>query len=175
MARGSLDTGQLSEGLGDRGIGVQAAGFVVVGCMSLFVLQWWSGSEHFLYHGFEVLVTKLYWAFIVPLAATFDWMRKMFEKGKAIREAKKAEILAKVREQVREQVTEQMREQVTEQMREQVTEQVREQVTEQVREQVTEQVREQVTERIRSQLEMAGVSLAPEVAARVFNTSSDDD
>ena len=54
-------------------------------------------------------------------------------------------------------------------------EQVREQVTEQVREQVTEQVREQVTERIRSQLERAGVSLTPEVAARVFNTSSDDD
>ena len=171
MASGSLDTGQLSEGLGDRGIGVQAAGFVVVGCMSLFVLQWWSGSEHFLYHGFEVLVTKLYWAFIVPLAATFDWMRKMFEKGKAIREAKKAEILAKVREQV----TEQVREQVTEQVREQVTEQVREQVTEQVREQVTQQVRREEHERIKAQLEMAGVSLTPEVAARVFNTSSDDD
>ena len=100
MASGSLDTGQLSEGLGDRGIGVQAAGFVVVGCMSLFVLQWWSGSEHYLYHGFEALVTKLYWAFIVPLAATFDWMRKMFEKGKAIREAKKAEILAKARKKM---------------------------------------------------------------------------
>ena len=95
MPNESLETGQLSEGLGDRGIGVQAAGFVIVGCMSLLVLQWWSGSENFLYHGFEVLVTKLYWAFIVPLAATFDWMRKMFEKGKAIREAKKAEILEK--------------------------------------------------------------------------------
>ena len=151
MASGSLDTGQLSEGLGDRGIGVQAAGFFVVGCMSLFVLQWWSGSEHFLYHGFEVLVTKLYWAFIVPLAATFDWMRKMFEKGKAIREAKKAEILAKMREQVREQVTEQ------------------------VREQVTEQVRREEHERIKVQLERAGVALAPEVAAQVFSTSSDDD
>ena len=151
MARGSLDTGQLSEGLGDRGIGIQAAGFVVVGCMSLFVLQWWSGSEHFLYHGFELLVTKLYWAFIVPLAATFDWMRKMFEKGKAIREAKKAEILAKVREQVTEQVTER------------------------VTERVTVQVRREEHERIKAQLEMAGVSLTPEVAARVFNTSGDDD
>ncbi|MDE2787633.1 MAG: hypothetical protein OXL37_13355 [Chloroflexota bacterium] len=108
-------------------------------------------------------MTKLYWAFIVPLAATFDWMRKMFEKGKAIREAKKAEILAKVREQVIEQV------------REQVIEQVREQVTEQVREQVTEQVRREEHERIRSQLERAGVSLTPEVAARVFSTSADGD
>ena len=163
MASGSPDTGQLSEGLGDRGIGVQAAGFVIVGCVSLFVLQWWSGSEHFLYHGFEVLVTKLYWAFIVPLAATFDWMRKMFEKGKAIREAKKAEILAKMREQVAEQV------------REQVAEQVREQVAEQVREQVAEQVRQEEHERIKAQLERAGVSLTPEVAAQVFSTSADDD
>ena len=155
MASGSPDTGQLSEGLGDRGIGVQAAGFVIVGCLSLFVLQWWSGSEHFLYHGFEVLVTKLYWAFIVPLAATFDWMRKMFEKGKAIREAKKAEIMAK--------------------MREQVAEQVREQVAEQVREQVAEQVRQEEHERIKAQLERNGISLTPEVAARVFSTSDDDD
>ena len=139
MPNESLETGQLSEGLGDRGIGVQAAGFVIVGCVSLLVLQWWSGSEDFLYHGFEVLVTKLYWAFIVPLAATFDWMRKMFEKGKAIREAKKAEILAKVREQV------------------------------------AEQVRREEHERIKAQLEKAGVSLTPEVAAQVFSTSADDD
>ena len=101
---GSPDTGQLSEGLGDRGIGVQAAGFVIVGCVSLFVLLWWSGSEHFLYHGFEVLVTKLYWAFVVPLAATFDWGRKMFEKGKAIREAKKAEIMAKAIREERQRI-----------------------------------------------------------------------
>lgn len=101
-----------------------------MGCVSLFVLQWWSGSEHFLYHGFEVLVTKLYWAFIVPLAATFDWMRKMFEKGKAIREAKKAEILAKALQEERQ--------------------------------------------RIKAQLERNGVSLTPEVAARIFNESGDD-
>ena len=135
MPNESLETGQLSEGLGDRGIGVQAAGFVIVGCVSLLVLQWWSGSESFLYHGFEVLVTKLYWAFIVPLAATFDWMRKMFEKGKAIREAKKAEILEKaLRKALREE-----------------------------------------HERIKAQLEKAGVSLTPEVAAQVFSTSADDD
>ena len=135
MPNESLETGQLSEGLGDRGIGVQAAGFVIVGCVSLLVLQWWSGSENFLYHGFEVLVTKLYWAFIVPLAATFDWIRKMFEKGKAIREAKKAEILEKaLRKALREE-----------------------------------------HERIKAQLEKAGVSLTPEVAARVFSKSADDD
>ena len=88
---------ELTDGLGDRGIGVQAAGFVIVGCVCLSVLQLWSGSDHFLYLWFETAATKLYWAFVVPLAATFDWGRKMFERGKAIREAKKAEILAKAR------------------------------------------------------------------------------
>ena len=32
---------------------------------------------------------------IVPLAFLFDWVRKMFESAKAIREAKKAEIREK--------------------------------------------------------------------------------
>lgn len=106
----------------------------------MLILHLWSGSEHILYHGFETLVTKLYWAFVVPLAATFDWMRKMFEKGKAIREAKKAEILAKMREQVQEQVR--------------------------------EQVLREEHERIRAALASSGVSLAPEVAARVFGENS---
>ena len=86
----------MTDGLGDRGIGVQAAGFAIVGCVCLSILQVWTGSDHFLYPWFETAVTRLYWAFVVPLAATFDWGRKMFERGKAIREAKKAEILAKV-------------------------------------------------------------------------------
>ncbi len=88
---------ELSEGLTDRGIGVQATGFIIVGCASLAVLQLGSDSEHFAYLWFETAATKLYWAFVVPLAATFDWGRKMFEKGKAIREAKKAQMLAKER------------------------------------------------------------------------------
>ena len=92
----------MTDGLGDRGIGVQAAGFVIVGCVCLSILQVWSGSDHFLYPWFETAVTKLYWAFVVPLAATFDWGRKMFERGKAIREAKKAEILAKVAAEARQ-------------------------------------------------------------------------
>ena len=77
----------------------------------------------------------------------------MFEKGRAIREAKKAEILAK--------------------MREQMAEQVREQVAEQVREQVVEQVRQEEHEAIKAQLERNGVSLTPEVAARVFRENAD--
>ena len=48
---------------------------------------------------------------IVPLAFLFDWVRKMFESAKAIREAKKAEIREKaIREGLREGVREGVRE-----------------------------------------------------------------
>ena len=95
---------ELPDGLGDRGIGVQAAGFLVVGCVCLTALQVWDGSNHWAYLWFEAASTRLYWAFIVPLAATFDWGRKMFEKGKAVREAKKAELLTKEREKERRRI-----------------------------------------------------------------------
>ena len=82
-------------GLSDRGIAVQAWGFAVVGCVSVAVLRLSSDSDYWLYQWFETAATQLYWAFVVPLAALFDWGRIMFARGKAIREAKKREILAK--------------------------------------------------------------------------------
>ena len=88
-------------GLSDRGVGVQAVGFAVVGCISVAALQLFSGSDHLLYQWFEMVATRLYWAFVVPLAALFDWGRIMFARGKAIREAKKAEILAKATQEAR--------------------------------------------------------------------------
>ena len=94
-------------GLSDRGVGVQAAGFTVVGCVSVALLHLFSGSDHLLYQWFEVAATQLYWAFVVPLAALFDWGRTMFAKGKAIREAKKAEILAKATQEARQQAMQQ--------------------------------------------------------------------
>ena len=51
------------------------------------VLQIGAESGSWLYQGFETAVSRLYWAFVVPLAALFDWGRKMFETRKAIREA----------------------------------------------------------------------------------------
>ena len=82
-------------GLSDRGIAVQAWGFGIVGCVSVAVLHIFAGSEYALYQWFDTATTEIYWAFLAPLAALFDWGRIMFAKGKAIREAKKAEILAK--------------------------------------------------------------------------------
>ena len=94
-------------GLSDRGVGVQAAGFAVVGCVSVAALHLFSGSEYALYQWFETAATQLYWAFVVPLAALFDWGRAMFAKGKAIREAKKREILAKATQEARQEALQQ--------------------------------------------------------------------
>ena len=93
-------------GLSDRGIGVQAWGFAIVGCVSVAVLRLYSGSDYALYEWFDTAATRLYWAFVVPLAALFDWGRTMFAKGKAIREAKKAEVLAKLTQEARKEARE---------------------------------------------------------------------
>ena len=104
-------------GLSDRGVGVQAIGFAVVGCVSVAALQLFSGSDHLLYQWFEMAATRLYWAFVVPLAALFDWGRIMFAKGRAIREAKKAEILAKATQEARQQGIEEERKQANAKLR----------------------------------------------------------
>lgn len=89
---------QLPEALTDRGIGVQAVCFALTGGACVAILQTFQGSDFWLYQWFETAVTTLYWSFVVPLAALFDWGRKMFERGKAIREAKKAEMVRKATE-----------------------------------------------------------------------------
>ena len=42
-------------------------------------------------------MVRLYWSFVVPLAFLFDWVRKMFESAKAIREAQKAKMVRDAR------------------------------------------------------------------------------
>ena len=86
---------QLPEALASRGAGWQAAGFTLTGIACLIILKLFEGSDFWLYQWFEKATVDLYWSFIVPLAALFDWGRKMFESAKAIREAKKAEMREK--------------------------------------------------------------------------------
>ena len=104
MVAGNIDNTRRADGQGlsDRGIAVQAWGFAIVGCVSVAVLRLFSGSDYAPYEWFDTAATRLYWAFVVPLAALFDWGRTMFAKGKAIREAKKAEILAKATQEARQ-------------------------------------------------------------------------
>ena len=71
----------------ERGIGWQALGFAVVGCAGVATLELWPESGSWVYQSFETAVTRLYWAFVVPLAALFDWGRRMFETRQEIRKA----------------------------------------------------------------------------------------
>ena len=82
-----MNTSDKTNDSSERGIGFQAVGFAVVGCASVAILQFGSESGSWAYQSFETAATRLYWAFVVPLAALFDWGRKMFETRKAIREA----------------------------------------------------------------------------------------
>ena len=82
-----MNTADKTNGSSERGIGFQAVGFAVVGCASAAILQVWSESGSWAYQSFETAATRLYWAFVVPLAALFDWGRKMFETREAIRKA----------------------------------------------------------------------------------------
>ena len=84
-------------GLSDRGIGWQASGFTFVALASVVVLELFSSSDFWLYEAFRTAVVHIYWALVVPLGALFDWGRRMFETGKAIREAK----LKKIRDEGR--------------------------------------------------------------------------
>ncbi len=107
--RGTIRAPDFPGGLADRGIGFQTAGFTSVWIVSTTILTLFDGSGFWLYQWFDTATTGTYWATLVPLAALFDWMRKMFERGKAIREAKKAEILDKVRREAIEEEAERIK------------------------------------------------------------------
>ncbi len=80
--------------LADRGIGWQVAGFTIVGCTGAVILWLWDGSDFWAYRILAIAVKDFYWAFILPLAWSFNGVRRMFEKA--------SEIRAAVREQIRE-------------------------------------------------------------------------
>ena len=79
----------------ERGIGWQALGFAVVGCAGVAILELWPDSGSWVYQSFETAVIRLYWAFVVPLAALFDWGRRMFETRQEIRKAAREKAIRK--------------------------------------------------------------------------------
>ena len=72
--------------LRSRGIAYQAVGFGIIGIASALILFAFEGSEHWTYRLFDLCATKLYWAFLAPLAAIFDKVRDMFETRGEIRQ-----------------------------------------------------------------------------------------
>ena len=103
---------QFPEALVNRGVGWQASGFTLTGIACLLILKLFEGSNLWLYQWFEKATVDLYWSFIVPLAFLFDWVRKMFESAKAIREAKKAEIAERARRKARQEERERIQEEL---------------------------------------------------------------
>ena len=148
----------------DRGIGFQAVGFALVLLVSTTVLKLFHGSGFWLYQWFDIAVTGTYWSSIVPLAALFDWMRKMFERGKAIREAKKAEIRAKERRKGREEgIAEGIERGLTAGRAEGLAEGI---------EMGRTQSRTAEIERIRTVLEASGLTLSPEIVEAMFGDTA---
>ena len=66
-----------------------------MGCAGVATLELWSESGSWVYQSFETAVTRLYWAFVVPLAALFDWGRRMFETRQEIRKAAREKAIRK--------------------------------------------------------------------------------
>ena len=151
---------QLPEALTDRGVGVQAVCFALTGVACVAILQTFEGSDFWLYQWFETAVTALYWSFVVPLAALFDWGRKMFERGKAIREAKKAEMVRKA--------TETGIQQGRQEGRQEGREEGRQEGREEGRQEGRQEGGQDVKRRIREALESRGVKLTPDIVAEVF-------
>ena len=96
-----MQASELPRQLPDRGIWWQIVGFTLVGCVSLAILEVFAGSEFWAYRYFTTAVTRLYWAFVIPLAGLFDEARKMFETKMEIRRAARAKALAKERDKGR--------------------------------------------------------------------------
>ena len=83
--------------LAGRGLGFQAVGFAIVGVVGTLIYNTFAGSDHWAYQLFADGFTKFYWAFVVPLGAFFDWVRKMFETTQEIRRVARERAIAKAR------------------------------------------------------------------------------
>ncbi len=86
----------------DRGIYWQVGGFSLAAVASVAILAEFSGSELRAFIYFEIAVTKLYWALVIPLAGLFDGARKMFEKMSDIRAKRRQRWLDEGRRQERD-------------------------------------------------------------------------
>lgn len=112
MNDATMNTPDLPNELVDRGIYWQIGGFALVAIASVSMLAEFAGSENRTFLYFEVAATKLYWAFIIPLAGLFDGVRKMFEKMSDLRAKRKQMWLAEGRQEGRRQERERMREEL---------------------------------------------------------------
>lgn len=87
-----MNLADIANELSERGIWWHVAGFAIVGCVSVAILQIWEGSDFWAYRSFEIATKDLYWLFILPLAGLVEGVRKLFEKASEIRAAQREKI-----------------------------------------------------------------------------------
>ena len=107
---------ELPAELVDRGIYWQVGGFTLVAVASTAILAEFAGSDSrgFLY--FEIAVTNLYWALVIPLAGLFDGGRKLFEKMSDYRARRERKWLEEGRQEGRKEGRNEERERIREEM-----------------------------------------------------------
>ena len=96
----------------DRGIYWQTGGFTLVAAVSMVILAEFAGADSRVFLYFEIAVTKLYWALVIPLAALFDGGRKMFEKMSDYRANRRRQWHDEGKEEGRQEERERIREEM---------------------------------------------------------------
>ncbi len=89
--------------LEERGFWWQAIGFGLIGAISVSVLSIYSDSHDTTIEVYRLAATQVQWAFVAPIVATVERIRKMFEKKSEIRRMAREEVIAKAKEQGLEQ------------------------------------------------------------------------
>ncbi len=85
--------------LEERGFWWQAIGFGLIGAISVSVLSIYSDSHDTMIEVYRLAATQVQWAFVAPIVATVERIRKMFEKKSEIRRMAREEVIAKAKEQ----------------------------------------------------------------------------
>ena len=81
--------------LEERGFWWQSVGFGLIGAVSVAVLSIYSDSHELVIDVYRLAVTQLQWAFVAPIVAIVERIRKMFEKKSEIRRMAREEAIAK--------------------------------------------------------------------------------
>ena len=84
--------------LEERGFWWQAIGFGLIGAVSVTVLSIYSDSHDTMIEVYRLAATQVQWAFVAPIVATVERIRKMFEKKSEIRRMAREEAIAKAEE-----------------------------------------------------------------------------
>ncbi len=84
--------------LEERGFWWQAIGFGLIGAVSVTVLSIYSDSHDTMIEVYRLAATQVQWAFVAPIVAAVERIRKMFEKKSEIRRMAREEAIAKAEE-----------------------------------------------------------------------------